>query len=1143
MSLTTTQIPAIQGREELIEATISQTQKWIEEAAKLPTPKASKRLAGLLQDENGLEFAVGFVDGVIRPEDKKVAAKNLYQLRKLTPKFLPLGLRMLIGLGAVFAPLFPFIVVPIARKVLRKMVSHLVIDASMGKLGPALRRIQKTGAKLNINLLGEAVLGDLEAKRKLNKTAELLSRKDIDYVSLKVSATTAPHSKWAFDENVTEVVERLTPLYELAMRDGANKFINLDMEEYHDLDLTIEVFKRILAKPQFKNLSAGIVLQAYLPDALRAMIDLQQWAALRVLAGGAAIKVRVVKGANLPMEQVDAEMHGWPLATVESKAAADANYKRVLNYALTPDRVQNVRIGVAGHNLFDLAFAWTLAQQRGIDSGMDVEMLLGMSPAQAEVVRRSVGSLVLYTPVVHPQEFDVAIAYLIRRLEEGASKENFLSNAFQLSKQESFDIEKDRFIHSMSMLDEQVPIPNRLQDRRNDSAVTPAAGFENAPDTDPALAGNRIWAYDIIKRSGSSRLGKIEVEQQYIETETALNEAIAIAELAGIQWGKRDPYERASLLHQIGVLLERNRGDLIEVAMSETGKGFDQADAEVSEAIDFAHYYAEQAKKLADLDGAVAKPRRVTLVTPPWNFPVAIPAGSALAALAAGSAVIFKPAGQAARCGAMVAKLLNEVLPAGVLVPIQLEEKALGAQLISHPDIDQVILTGGFETAQLFRKFDPSLKLFAETSGKNAIIVTPNADLDLAVKDVAYSAFGHAGQKCSAASLVILVGSVAKSKRFLRQLEDAVKSIHVAHPQDPMAQMGPVIEAPHGKLLDGLTSLEPGESWLLEPRKLDDSGKLWSPGIRTGVRPGSKSHKTEYFGPMLSIMTARSLEDAIALQNAVDYGLTAGLHSLDPIEINDWIARVQAGNLYVNRTITGAIVQRQPFGGWKRSSIGPTAKAGGPNYLATLTDFGSKPANTREVIKDKQLLQILALAAASELTDSELESLTRGLQNDIATLRDYFAVSTDPSGLRSEINVLRYLIADCELRISESATRYDSWRSLATLAALGKGTVSAFEIPERLLKPLRKLGVEVKIESEQQWLSRISGTQTRVRWIGASSTIASDSPLASCEIAIYDQRPTESGYIELLPYFKEQAVAITAHRFGNPVRFIKALKF
>jgi RHH-type proline utilization regulon transcriptional repressor/proline dehydrogenase/delta 1-pyrroline-5-carboxylate dehydrogenase len=1140
MSLNSTQIPAIAGRDELIEASVDLARTWVAQSAELETPKASKRLAGLLQDPNGLEFAVGFVDGVIRPEDKNVAAKNLYQLRKITPKFLPFGLRFLIGLGANLAPLFPWIVVPIARNVLRSMVSHLVIDASMGKLGPALRRIKATGARLNINLLGEAVLGDLEAKRRLIKTAELLSRKDIDYVSIKVSATTAPHSKWAFNENVDAVVERLAPLYELAMRDGENKFINLDMEEYHDLDMTVAVFKKILGQPRFLGLEAGIVLQAYLPDALRAMIDLQQWAASRVLQGGAPIKVRVVKGANLPMEQVDAEMHGWPLATVESKAAADANYKRVLNYALTPDRIKNLKIGVAGHNLFDLAFAHNLAQQRGIEHGFDVEMLLGMAPAQAEVVRRTVGSLVLYTPVVHPQEFDVAIAYLIRRLEEGASKENFLSNLFELGTDAAFEIEKQRFVSSMRLVGDEVPIPNRLQDRSIDSAVIPATGFENAPDTDPALASNRVWAYDIIARSANSNLGKVEVEGHYLQTEQELERVVSDAEFAARSWGALDPLERAQKLHEIGVVLERNRGRLIEVSMSEAGKTFDQADTEISEAVDFAHYYAEQAKLLSEIDGAAPKPRRVSVVTPPWNFPVAIPAGSALAAVAAGSAVVFKPAGQAARCGAVLAELMNQVLPKDVLIPIQLEESRLGSQLIGHRLVDQVILTGGFETAKLFRNIKPKLRLFAETSGKNSIIITPNADLDLAAKDLAYSAFGHAGQKCSAASIAILVGSVAKSKRFRRQLIDAVESLHIANPSDPMAQVGPVIEAPQGKLLAGLTKLERGEKWVVEPKQLDDSGKLWSPGIKEGVLPGATSHKVEYFGPLLAIMTARNLSDAIALQNAVDYGLTAGLHSLDAVEINDWLARVQAGNLYVNRTITGAIVQRQPFGGWKRSAIGPTAKAGGPNYVNTLTDFVSREATHREVIKDKQLLQILSLAAGSGLTDDELQSLMRGMQSDVRSARDYFAQQADPSALVSEINRFRYLRSDCELRINSTASNYESWRTLVSLAVIG-GTVSAFEIPSRLAKPLHKLGVKIVVESDKVWLEKMATRTGRIRLAGSLGEIDSASALANCEIALYDQAPTESGYLELLPYFKEQAVTITAHRFGNPVRFLSNL--
>jgi len=294
------------------------------------------------------------------------------------------------------------------------------------------------------------------------------------------------------------------------------------MEEYHDLDMTMAVFKGILSKPEFAQLQAGIVLQAYLPDAVRAMIDIQQFAAARVFAGGAPVKVRVVKGANLPMERVDAETHGWPLATVESKAAADANYKRVLNYALTEGRVKNVRIGVAGHNLFDLAFAWLLASQRNAQDGMDFEMLLGMAEAQANVIRKTVGTLVLYTPVVHPQEFDVAIAYLIRRLEEGASKENFLSNAFELTNPDVFQVEEERFRVSLNILDLEIPIPNRLQDRHNDVAFPPAGGFTNSADTDPSLAGNRAWGYEIIGRAGISDIGFDLVANQTITNEAEL---------------------------------------------------------------------------------------------------------------------------------------------------------------------------------------------------------------------------------------------------------------------------------------------------------------------------------------------------------------------------------------------------------------------------------------------------------------------------------------------------------------------------------------------------------------------------------------------------------------------------------------------
>ena len=1141
MTLSTTQIPIVPAKDELSSAVVEQVQHWVLDASQQKNSQAANRLSGLLQDSNGLDFAVGFVDGVIRPESLKVAAKNLYRLRKITPKFLPWILRAMVSLGANLARPFPWIVIPIARKVLRSFVAHLVIDATPTKLSRSISRLSKQGSTLNVNLLGEAVLGNKEADRRLQKVKDVLSRPDVDYVSVKVSAIVSPHSPWSFNETVSDVIERLTPLYRIASESKKQKFINLDMEEYHDLDMTVAVFKGILSKPEFTNLQAGIVLQAYLPDAVRAMIDIQQFAASRVFAGGAPVKVRVVKGANLPMERVDAESHGWPLATVESKAAADANYKRVLNYALTEERVANVRIGVAGHNLFDLAFAWLLASQRNAQIGMDFEMLLGMAEAQANVIRKTVGTLVLYTPVVHPQEFDVAIAYLIRRLEEGASKENFLSNAFRLTDPDIFQVEEERFRDSLSMLDLEIPIPNRLQDRRNDVAFAPASGFANAADTDPSLAGNRAWGYEIIGRAGTSDIGLDLVANQTISSEANLQEVMDRVVAGGARWANESLQTRATKLHEIGVAMEANRGALIEVAMAEAGKTMDQADTEISEAVDFAHYYAQRALELDKIDGASPVPFGVTVVTPPWNFPIAIPAGGALAALAAGSAVIFKPAGASARCGAVLADIISKIIDQDVFVPVQLSESGLGKQLLSHPKVDQVILTGGYETAQLFRGFRPDLRLLAETSGKNAIIVTESADYDLAAKDIAYSAFGHAGQKCSASSLVILVGSVHKSKRFLRQLHDAVSSMHVGHANDPRTQMGPMIAAPAGKLLEGLTQLGRGEKWLLEPSQLDETGKLWSPGIRVNVVPNSTSHLTEYFGPILSIMIAPNLEAAIALQNSVDYGLTTGIHSLDAVEIEKWLAKIQAGNLYVNRGITGAIVQRQPFGGWKRSSVGPSTKAGGPNYILSLTNWKSSRSTASAEIRNKSVNELLAVAQLTDFSDTEMESLVRAAKSDQAALTETFSNATDPSNLDSERNVLRYRRSDCVLRIQDTAGSQETMRALSIALVLGSLDISAFELDKNVMSLLKKSGLRVAIEDQDTFERRLAASPRRVRLVGGAPIVDADSAFSNCDVAVYSHELTESGRIELLPFFKEQSVTVTGHRFGTPVQFVAEL--
>ncbi|XKE62010.1 bifunctional proline dehydrogenase/L-glutamate gamma-semialdehyde dehydrogenase [Microbacterium aerolatum] len=1123
----------------LADDAIALVKRWLEESREVPSDTAAKRLAGVLSDPNGLDFTVGFVDGVVRPEDLKVAAHNLRDLAPITPKFLPAALRGLVRLGGALAPAFPGIVVPISRKVLRGMVRHLIVDATDAKLGSAIRRIRSAeGVHLNINLLGEAILGEEEAARRLAGTRRLLERDDVDYVSIKVSSTVAPHSPWAFDEAVHHAATALVPLFRIAKARG-KKFINLDMEEYKDLDLTIAVFTSILDREEFRDLSAGIVLQAYLPDALGAMIRLQEWSAARVAAGGASIKVRVVKGANLPMERVDAETHGWDLATWHSKEASDASYKAVLDYALRPEHVKNVRIGVAGHNLFDIALAWLLANQRGVTDGIEFEMLLGMATAQATVIRRTVGSLLLYTPVVHPTEFDVAIAYLIRRLEEGASTENFMSAVFDLDDDpELFARERDRFLASIASMPTEVPSANRTQDRSAPAVAMPADGFENTPDTDPSLGANRAWADGIRSRMADSVLGDETVAGNTLSDVAALDAVIARAASAGESWRALGADGRAAILHRAGEVLEQRRADLLEVMGSEAGKVIEQGDPEVSEAIDFAHYYAESAKRAEAIEGATHRPVGLTVVTPPWNFPVAIPAGSTLAALASGSPVIIKPARQARRSGAVMIEALWEAgVPRDVLQYVQLDGRELGQKLISDPAVERVVLTGGYETAELFRSFRPDLPLLAETSGKNAIIVTPSADLDLAAKDVAYSAFGHAGQKCSAASLVILVGSVATSERFRRQLIDAVGSYPVGQPWDGSSRIGPLIGPAEGKLLHALTSLEPGERWIIEPEKLDDAGQMWRPGIREGVAAGSPYHLTEYFGPVLGIMTAKTLDEAIGMVNAIDYGLTSGLHALDEDEIAQWLAGVQAGNLYVNRGTTGAIVQRQPFGGWKKAAVGAGTKAGGPNYLVGLSDWEDAPV-TADAPADA--VSRSALTAAKD-AGADVAWLQGALSTDATAWTEEFGAVRDVTALETEQNALRYDTVPVTIRI-ENAKPAEAIRVIAAGVRTGArlSVSAAEELPASVRSWLSGLSIGVAVEDEKGWgarAARLAESGGRIRLVGGDAAAVAGHTGGSPAVAIYAGPVVSAGRIELLPYLREQAVSVSSHRFGTPHRY------
>ncbi|WP_159500227.1 bifunctional proline dehydrogenase/L-glutamate gamma-semialdehyde dehydrogenase [Microbacterium sp. 18062] len=1223
--------PRTEAEASLAADAVSLARSWVAEAAAVDADPAAERLAGILRDPRGLPFAIGFVDGVMRPESLAAAATNLNRVAPLVPDFLPWYLRSAVRVGGAVAPAVPSPVVPIARRVLRDMVGHLIVDARPDRLGRAIARLRASGARLNLNLLGEAVLGEQEARRRLDGIHELVRRPDVDYVSVKVSAIAGRISMWAFEEVVERVVERLLPLYLAAATDGT--FVNLDMEEYRDLDLTIAVFTRLLEDERLAGLEAGIVLQTYLPDALPALQQLTAWARQRVDGGGAPIKVRLVKGANLAMERVEAAMHGWPQAPYDTKLDTDANYLRCLRWACRPERTDAVRIGVAGHNLFDIAYAWLLAGDRGVRERVEFEMLLGMAQGQVEAVARTVGHVLLYVPVVRPDEFDVAISYLVRRLEENAAEENFLSAAFDLEdRPELWMRERGRFLASLERADDpglrvgprrgqdrgrlpadssdptilRSPAPTQeiegltqavlgiaadradpdvrsvlfggaefvetavFSDRESAARAPGAPGFRNAADSDPALPAGREWAREILARVESSTAGDADIAAARVDDADALERIVARVRGGAETWGALPAVDRAVVLQSAGRMLEARRGQLIEVAASETGKVLAEADVEVSEAVDFANYYAATARELDRVTGAVFEPSRLTVVAPPWNFPLAIPAGGVLAALAAGSGVVLKPAPQARRSAAVVAAALWDAgVPRDVLALVDIEEGELGERLIAHPDVDRVILTGSWDTARLFRSWRADLPLLAETSGKNAMIVTPSADLDLAAADLVKSAFGHAGQKCSAASLAILVGSVGRSARFARQLQDATRSLRVGTPADPLAEVGPIIEVPQDKLAWALETLDDGEKWLIRPERLDASpelaGRLWSPGIRTGVQPGSRFHLEEFFGPVLGIMHASSLAEAIELQNAVAYGLTAGLHTQSPEDLALWLERVEAGNLYVNRGITGAVVQRQPFGGWKRSSVGAGAKAGGPNYLVGLgswrpTASGAASSTLHLRGLDSRITTIIE-AAQPSLDYERFEWLRRAALSDAVEWDREFGRIKDVSKLGVERNLFRYRPVDVSVRGTRGAEVQEVLRvALAGIRAGSAFTLSvAAGLPGGIRRALSEAGVTVHVETDAEWIERathagidaaVALTATgrdaapprppRARLIGPADEVrALHRALAEAvegdpDLAIRAGAVTTAGRLELLPFLHEQAISITAHRFGNP---------
>jgi RHH-type proline utilization regulon transcriptional repressor/proline dehydrogenase/delta 1-pyrroline-5-carboxylate dehydrogenase len=1158
--------------------------------------------------------------------------------------FSPLERTLLYGFQS-FGSYLPGVAMPFVKERMHQETANVILPAERNLLAEHLRARWEEGLRMNVNYLGEALLGEEDAQRRLQGYLAALQQPEIEVISVKISTIYSQISPLAREHTVHVLSDRMELLFRAAARatftrrDGSvvPKFVYLDMEEYRDKELTADVFMRTLDRPGLAAVRAGIALQAYIPDSFATQQRINEWARKRVASGGSPITIRLVKGANMEAERVEASLRDWPQAPYKSKLETDANYLRMLHEGLRPENITAVRLGIASHNLFTLAYGLVLAMRNGALERVQFEMLEGMANHQRRALFELTGNMLLYAPACRQEDFTNAIGYLVRRLDENTGPDNFLRHAFNIEVDSpAWRALEEQFVTAFHAMESVTAAPRRTQDRRRECQELRAKSrelrvesrelshfgsrlsaldsrlFHNEPDTDWSLPQHAEWAQSIIKswndRHGTraidvplviggdeilddrptrdsldpSRPGNV-VARYRQANESDIDRAVHIARTDAEGWRRRSVAQCAEVLCNVARELQAARGELMGAMLAEGGKILSESDPEVSEAIDFCRFYSLAAEYFHELAGIAASGQGVAVVVSPWNFPLAIPCGGVAAALAAGNAVILKPASDTVLIAyALCQAFWRAGVPKSALQFTPCSGGTVGQRLATHDAVDVVVLTGGTSTAAEMLRAKPTMNLFAETGGKNATIVTALSDRDQAIKNVLHSAFTHSGQKCSATSLLILESEVYRDEKFRATLCDAVESLRVGSAWEPPTKIGPLIRPPSGALEKGLKELEPGEEWAVMPSLgIADNPNLVSPGVKWGVQRGNFTHLTELFGPVLGVMEARDLDDAIDLVNATGYGLTSGLESLDDREQQHWRERVRAGNLYINRPTTGAIVLRQPFGGMGKSSVGPGIKAGGPNYVVPLMRFAERQDKETNRQGDKESgepsASLCLLASPSPCLslprDSrwqrDLDDLRQSLENGAAggqpnadadtcltlgAIRSYdewarreFHQAHDHFRLLGEDNFRRYLpVEPLRIRIHHADTMFDIFARAAAARAAGCRAIistppelsgsaaGAVALLDRLTDSWAG-AIEFIDEADDELAEIIrTGQIARTRFAEPQRVPGVIRKAAAEALQYIADTPVSShGRIELLWYCREQSISQVYHRYGN----------
>ena len=1182
----------MKNEQELINSSIKLAEKWQNRATELVSDFDREfyvKMNKMLDHPKDKALLIELMDQCFRADSNaRIADQIIFLLEKHgMAHFFTTKDKTLLWLFQNFGKFVPALSVPMFVNQIREDTKTVVIKGEDEPFNKHLKMRKAEGTRVNLNLIGEVVLGEEEAEERMEKYLKALTNPNIDYISIKISTIFSQISALDFDHTVEVLVEKLSKIYAQAQKypyiapngTKSNKFINLDMEEYRDLDITVEVFKKTLEKPEFKDFYAGIVLQAYLPDSFNVQKDLCEWSKVRVQNGGAPIKFRLVKGANMEMEETEASQKHWEMVTYTKKTDTDSNYKRMARYALQPENAPYMHIGTASHNLFELAYATQLANDNNVGEFHTLEMLEGMSEAARLAIKEISKEVILYAPTAAKEQFTNAIAYLVRRLDENTGPDNFIRYSFGLTvgskdwnmqKQlfiESFESEKTSFVGAKRT-------QNRLEEKWDDfsNSSYDTNSYHAEADTDFILPANHEWARNIVKKWKHSAdtvhtiapvvVGGVEligerkiydaIDKSQIEnnvlagrfalaTKEDIQKAVEVAREDVDGWRDLSHAQRHELLKAAAIKFRQRRDDLIGIAAAEVGKVFTETDVEVSEAIDFIEFYAHSVRHLDEYENLELSGKGVGVVVPPWNFPIAIPVGGVSSALAAGNTVIIKPASVAALCAYEMCKCFWDAgISKNVLQFLPCPGALAGEHLIPNKDIDFLILTGGEDTAVTMLETKNDLFLSAETGGKDATIVTNMADREQAVKNVCQSAFANSGQKCSATSLLVLEDEVYNDAGFKKALIDTASSMNVGSIWDFKNRIGTLANKVSGNLEKAINELEGDETWALEPSFVDGNPYMLKPAIKWGVSEGNFIHMNELFGPVLAVMKASNLEHAVKIVNDTGYGLTSGIESLDEREVTYWKENLKAGNLYVNRGTTGAIVLRQPFGGMGKSAIGAGRKAGFYNYITQFIDVVEKTAPVTSKKYNNALTQFISKCKDTQNNKEDFEKLELALQSYYENHENEFTKEKDYSNVRGEDNHFKYIPLDNVLiRVSSDDTIFETVSRILAARVAGvhfKVSVDNNTLVSSFLEGAKELftGRDSLVSQSNEEMIKTLSKYDRVIYSDIAKVPASAFKEAASSLTfIVRQKPMMEGRLELLNYFIEQSISHSYHRYGN----------